>query len=138
MKTLDLIRNSYNPVMGTFGSLEGEGFSCVTVERPWAQNQHSISCIPEGTYQCIRGVRPKHGECFEITNVPGRTAILIHAGNTTNDVEGCIALGNKYGVVDSRWAVMESSMGVDAAYNRFMRFMEGTHEFTLRVRRSDV
>ena len=138
MIELELLRNSYNPVMGVFGTLQNAAFSCVTVERPWLQNQHGVSCIPEGTYQCLRVTRPKHGVCFEVQNVPDRSAILLHAGNTARDVEGCIALGNKYGVVDGLWAVQESSLGPSAAYNRFMEYMTGVDEFTLHIRRSDV
>src|SRR5690242_6247100 len=66
----------------TLGVFLNEGISplCLTLERPWLNNQKSISCIPKGEYQISRTVRPKHGMCFEVLNVPNRSDILIHKG----------------------------------------------------------
>jgi|SRR5690606_11045739 len=64
-----------------------------TVERPWLDNKSFVSCIPEGEYRCVRYSSPKFPDTFEVTKVPGRTYILIHAGNYAHDVQGCIAVG---------------------------------------------
>ena len=84
-------------------------FECETVERPWANNAPNISCIPEGTYELkqrlyYRGNYPT----LELQDVPGRSLILIHKGNTMLDVEGCIAVGKGRGVLGDKWAVLES------------------------------
>ena len=56
---------------------------------------------------------PKFGKnTWHILEVPDRSYILIHAGNTSNDVVGCIALGkslriNADGVSSSRTALNE-------------------------------
>lgn len=34
------------------------------------------------------------GECIEIQNVPMRSNILIHVGNYTSDILGCILVGD--------------------------------------------
>lgn len=91
---------------GTFGQLtvfQGSyGMSpFYTVEDDWRGNAKSVSCIPKGTYQCKRTVYHKHNyETFEVTGVPGRSRILIHPGNTENDVEGCIAIGLRPGTIN--------------------------------------
>lgn len=80
---------------GTHGVLKSEdgAILCYTIERPWLDNQSNISCIPEGLYECIPHDSGKHPATWEVTNVPGRQAILIHLGNTMDDVHGCIAVG---------------------------------------------
>ena len=92
-------------------------FECHTVERPWANNAPNISCIPEGTYT-LKSRRFYRGgyDTWEVTNVPGRSLILIHKGNTAEHVEGCIALGTRRGVVGGRWAVTHSKQ----AFEKFL------------------
>ena len=92
---------------GTFGELCGPDgrHLCVTVEPP-PTGDHP--CIPHGTYNCI----PHNGDhwknVWEITNVPGRTAILIHAGNTDTDTEGCVVVGTTFGEIGTQEAVLHS------------------------------
>lgn len=94
---------------GTFGRLSilneltGETvFSCATLELPWRDNAHGVSCIPPGVYEFRwRTDSPAHGECYEAVNVPGRTNIQIHSANLAGDeskgyakqLDGCIAPG---------------------------------------------
>lgn len=69
-----------------------------TLEKEWQGNANNISCIPKGKYICV-----PHGweanssfhqkQCWEIIHVPNRTGILIHTGNSTADVEGCVLVG---------------------------------------------
>lgn len=88
---------------GTAGVLTIKGRSFVTVERPWKDNQRSISCIPEGIYQVKPYSSARFPDTWEIKNVPNRTYILLHAGNTPTDVEGCIAIGMDEGDRDPLW-----------------------------------
>lgn len=136
MKNLKLSRFCYSP-LGTFGKLTDTtgDFFCYTVEEVWNNNRKSIpgkqlgSCIPEGSYTCRRGDFPTHKDTFEVTNVPDRVAILIHTGNTIQHVEGCIAPGNKLGVVDNTWAVLESK----DAYQRLKDYIGTDSEFSLEI-----
>lgn len=123
---LILERFAYTP-MGTFGRLSG--LDIFTLEEPWRNNQRQISCIPEGRYRCKRIMSPKFGNVFEITNVSGRSHILIHKGNTIDDVEGCVLVGNKLGVLGDRWAVLESR----GAFDKFMAFVREDSEFDLLI-----
>ena len=105
-------RVAYTP-RGTFGRLvirdPGKGGNLLelwTVERPWLDNQARISCIPEGTYGLIPSRFYRGGyDAPEIRPVAGRSRILIHVGNTMDDVEGCVAVGLGLGVVRGQWAV---------------------------------
>ena len=84
-------------------------FECKTLELPWLNNQRRISCIPKGSYKTIRHRSPKYGDCFWLQDVPGRSEILIHAGNFagsknpktgTPDTLGCILPGASFADID--------------------------------------
>jgi hypothetical protein len=63
---------------------------------PWKDNEKEISCIPEGEYEFHRYSSAKYKNVWKLENVPGRTDILIHAGNTIADFKGCIGAGRTY------------------------------------------
>ena len=70
-------------------------FSCSTLELPNLNNQHNISCIPEGIYQVVKE-KPHDNfnyNHFRILDVPGRDGILIHIANYVSQLRGCIAIG---------------------------------------------
>ena len=65
-----------------------------TLELPWRDNQKYISCIPEGTYKLIYPYSgTKYQDVFMLAKVPNRSGILIHAGNFTSQIAGCILPG---------------------------------------------
>jgi len=68
---------------------------CHTLEKPWVDNQQNISSIPSGKYKGI--LRYDHSDHWriELLNVPNRTYIQIHIGNTTDDISGCILVGDR-------------------------------------------
>lgn len=68
-------------------------FTCATLELPWLNNQSRISCIPSGTYEVVKRTSQKFKEHFHITNVEGRSYILIHAGNYHTQILGCVLVG---------------------------------------------
>lgn len=79
---------------GVKGVLLKDGIPlCYTLEDPDNDNQVGISCILTGTYNCIPHSGPKFKNVWLLENVPGRSAILIHAGNTIADTQGCILVG---------------------------------------------
>lgn len=73
-----------------------------TVEKPWKDNKPFISCIPAGKYKIEKGDSPRFGpDTWQVMDVPGRTHILFHVGNTSADVVGCIAVGtNVFGMLE--------------------------------------
>jgi hypothetical protein len=78
----------------TIGVLTVKGLRCFTLELPDLDNETSISCIPEGTYQVHKDYSEKLGACYNIHDVEGRYHIKIHTGNYTRQIEGCILVGN--------------------------------------------
>jgi hypothetical protein len=112
----------------TFGVMKDENNIpfMVTLELPWRNNQHDISCIPVGTYKCIRINSPKHGNCFELQGVQDRQSVEIHIGNYPKDTEGCILTGTSF---DGTAAVGRST----EAFQKFMQKLNGQNEFNLRI-----
>lgn len=101
-----------------------------TLENPWRGNRPNVSAIPPGVYTCRRSYYHRGGyPAFEITGVPGRSHILIHVGNTTDDTQGCPLIGSRVGVLGGRLAVLASK----AAFDEFMAELDGVDEFILGV-----
>lgn len=103
-----------------------------TLELPWLDNQRNISCIPAGKYNVIPIDRPSgRGWALLLKDVPGRSAILIHSGNFTWDIKGCILVGlnhvdiNKDGIMD----VSESKR----AMGRLREWVGTTNEFEIEI-----
>lgn len=88
---LELIRTYYPN--GTNGTLHyNNDRLCNTIELPWKNNQHQISCIPEGKYELIKRYSDHFGWHFEVMKVPNRDLILIHPANDAlKELKGCIA-----------------------------------------------
>lgn len=83
---------------GTFGMLTNDtGNLCFTCELPWKDNQHDISCIPTGVYDVEKYQSPKHGDVWQIMNVPNRSNIEIHPANLPSQLLGCIGVGEALG-----------------------------------------
>ena len=100
-----IITRQYEPNKQTKGSLSMKGFKCNTLELPYLDNQHRISCIPEGTYTVVKRLSDRFDEHFHILNVPNRDLILIHSGNFVDsanpdtqlpDTKGCILVGSEF------------------------------------------
>ncbi len=102
-------------------------YVCMTLERPWLDNKPNISCIPFGLYICRRIISPHFGTTFEVQGVPGRSHILIHAGNSPKDTEGCILLGK---TLPPHVAEIRESR---AALNTFKELLAGIDNFQMDV-----
>ena len=110
MKKLYVLREPSTDVetMGRF-EFDGNHLHCCEQEwRPTAPGgEPNNSCVPAGTYKLIHHTRPNgdkvlalvnpglgvYYQAEERTRAVGRFLILIHAGNTSKDVIGCIAPG---------------------------------------------
>jgi hypothetical protein len=101
---LTLSRTTLTPD-STTGQLyiDGQAF-CVTLELP-VKDGLPGSAIPEGTYPVVLAPSPKFMRSSDtwvlrfaqliphLYQIPDRTNILIHFGNTAEDTEGCILVG---------------------------------------------
>lgn len=116
----------------TFGVMlyESQIPFALTLERPWRDNQKSISCILPGSYTCERVISPKFGVTFEILNVFGRAEILFHKGNIQEDSHGCVLIGEQFGVLSNEPAILAAKEG----FEEFMRITSSVDTFTLFIR----
>lgn len=90
-------------------------YNCKTLELPWKNNSHNISCIPEGIYGLKKYSSSKHPKNYEVAGVPNRDAILIHKGNYNTDIQGCILVGDGYNDInnDGEIDIINSSITVE-------------------------
>lgn len=104
---------------------------CKTLELKWNDNKRNESCIPEGTYKVVKRLAhaTRKYNHFHVLDVPNRSYILIHSGNYSRQILGCILVGDKHvdldgdGLVDVR----NSRVTLERLYER----ME--EEFEMRV-----
>ena len=121
---------------GTEGFLVAGNFTCFTLELPWKNNKPNISCIPKGEYEVVIRISPRRGKTYHVTQVEGRSYILIHSGNFAGDeskglkthVKGCILLGKYHGSLENQRAVLQSRLTIGA----FMNFLD-YHPFHLTI-----
>ena len=83
-----------------------------SLEPPWLNNRRNVSCIPDGTYRCLRHQSDKYGSVWALQGVPRRSGILIHAGNVVDDTQGCILLGARIGWLHGSRAVLDSQKAI--------------------------
>lgn len=99
---------------GTFGVLSNEFAPlCTTCEDPWNSNRVGESCIPEGVYSFVPHNGKSKKNVWRALDVPGRRDILIHAGNDTDDTEGCILVGRSFGAVGGHAFIADSQITLD-------------------------
>lgn len=153
---IEITRRAYLPEV-TLGELKLGSLSLFTLERPWIMNPKgpggmlSQSCIPDGTYEVRPHNSTQHPNTYALVNEQlgvfyqstpaecgpadarrwGRTTILIHVGNTVEDVIGCVAPGQRCGVVNNGYSVFES--GAAMTRLRMLLGSEANHSLTVRA-----
>lgn len=157
---LTLVRHAYLPSV-TLGKLTCGSLVLATLEEPWIPNPfgpggqrrdgiHHESCVQDGTYDLQPHNTTKHPNVWALQNTTlgvwhnapppglpyGRSAILIHSGNTTLDIEGCILVGLRHGRIENTDAVLESRAALaqlqarlgTSAHSLLIRPIAGTAE----------
>ena len=88
-----------------------DDYFCDTLEPTWRDYEHGAykvkgrSAIPEGRYAVVISWSPRFKWLPILLGVPKFEGIRIHAGNTSEDTEGCILVGKNRQVgkvLDSR------------------------------------
>ncbi len=130
MKKVELVRIERGST-ATLGGLIVDGKSiCWTLEEPWRDNMSDVSCIPTGCYPLKLEYSPSKGtELWTIKDVPGRSYVRIHVGNTVDDTEGCPLPGTRPGYLNGKRAVL----GSRDAFNEFMDAMSGSNDGEIEV-----
>lgn len=101
------------------------------LERPWAGNRRNESCIPAGTFRAsflARSASGKYRNVFWLQEIPGRSAILIHNGNTVDHSRGCLIIGKRRGTLAGKPAVLNSRTALGE-----LGTLTGHKDFTLTI-----
>lgn len=150
---LELVRFAYSKY-ATLGFLYAGDLRLATLEEPWRadpdgpggqRRQPGLpeSCVPDGLYVLEPHDTPRFQNVFALVNpalgvyhwnVPplqnyGRTAILIHAGNSLLDTEGCILVGRTHTRLEDQDRVTESRVALDSLRTLLGK---GTHQLKIR------
>ena len=87
--------------------------------------------IPPGRYSCTRTTFWAGGYAsYEITGVLGHSRLLFHVANDEIDVDGCVGVGSRFGLLHGKPAILDSREGFAA----FMRLCYGRQSFDLLIR----
>jgi len=125
-----IVRLQEHECYGTLGVLTiNDSIFCATLEPPDRENAVNRSSIPAQQYTCQRYTSRRYGETFQVMNVPSRSYVLFHAGNTVDHTKGCILLGQYWGKLKGVQAVLNSGRTFDG----FMTSMQGIDKFQLTV-----
>lgn len=108
----------------TLGQLYINGrYVCNTLEHPVRiEKIPKVTAIPFGTYEVVVTWSPKFKRKLPlIKNVPNFEGIRIHRGNTLEDTEGCILVGEwegSYGLIHSIAAEVTVTKKIEDAQRR--------------------
>jgi hypothetical protein len=117
----------------TLGTLKlPNGWQCATIERPYLDNKVNVSSIPSGKYKVLPFSGNRHKDVYEVLDVPGRSAILIHVANWSFQVEGCIAVGREHIILNNLDAVAASNVTFDEFKDQLIK-CKLQHGFTLQI-----
>lgn len=98
-------------------------FACKTLELPWKNNEHGVSCIDARNgkpYKVVPRYTAKRKAHFHVLDVKDRTWILIHSGNYYSDIKGCILVGAKF--IDINKDGYKDVVSSRATLNKLVRF----------------
>jgi hypothetical protein len=131
------LRRAYLPE-ATLGVLTVGDETFRTIELPWRGNARSESCIPEGVYRMAKrssGVvrRSTDGEYnvgWEVTDVPGRSLIMLHVGNWVKNTDGCLLIGSQHSWTIDGPMVRESRESL----RRLMGLLEARGQWDIDIR----
>lgn len=136
VKTINMIRikKTDSVTMGTFLFNNKQYY---TVEDPDKNNSKYISCIPAGIYTCELAKSDTNKSAgidvaYSVIDVPGNRDMVrfAHVGNSSNDVEGCVAIGLKPDFISG--TILKSCDAVKRFY-REMDELYGLNPFTLKI-----
>lgn len=136
MRTLTLTRFCWLDA-GVLGELRVDGATMFTLEPPWRFNAPYESCVPNGDYELVRFSGPRWPNTWELKDVPGRSAILIHPANYVvhprtgrHLLMGCIAPGESWQIAAGAQPRVWSSR---AAFDRLRDALASADRHELRI-----
>ena len=88
----------------TLGVMEFGGKKFFVLEPPWRNNRRNESCIPDGEY-IVELDSTGRWKYARVLDVPERTAIEFHPGNTVKNTQGCLMPGYMFNMRDDFMSV---------------------------------
>jgi hypothetical protein len=136
---LVLIRDQ-SDIDGTFGKLYINGlFQCHTLEdmdrhlEDGGKKVPAQTAIPRGEYKVIIDFSNRFKkEMMHVLDVPQFAGIRIHSGNTHEDTEGCILLGNGRNTTSTY--LLDSRNAVNKVFNAVEFALDHGQDVTLEVK----
>lgn len=115
---------------GAFGVLLCDGIPfAVTLEHTYLNAGTISTKIGNGEFHVTRSRFNKGGyDTFEI-EVPGHSRILFHKGNSNLDSDGCVLVGEQFGVLHGKPAILQSG----EAFKEFLILTADHDAFQLTV-----
>lgn len=115
---------------GCFGVMLLRGIPfALTLERTYEIAGPKPTKIPAGIYRCTKSIFIKGNYATYEIHVPGHDRILFHKGNVEEDFDGCIGIGEQFGMLGPKPAILQSGAG----FEEFMRRMEDVEFFDLTI-----
>ena len=102
-----ILQRSPSGQSGTFGLITHNGIPLCTTKEPVKP------IIPPGIYPCKPHSGPEQKDVWEICNVPGHSAVLIHIGNYLHDTKGCVLAGFGIGYDKGEAIVINSAQAIN-------------------------
>lgn len=107
---------------------------CVTLEdvaRPKGVKIFGKTCIPSGTYNVVVTMSPRFRTRLPLLeNVKGFEGVRIHTGNTPEDTEGCILVGQVRGV----GRIERSRLAFEPLFRKIENALARGEKVTLEIR----
>lgn len=126
----------------TYGVLAFDRYVFQTIELPWLDNKHGVSCVSIGTYQLFKHDSEAHPKTWALVNPdlgvihfpdpahPAfRVACLLHSANWAFQLQGCIGVGVTRGVLQGQPAILRSR----EALAQIQALVPWTDEHTLTI-----
>lgn len=126
-----ILTRAFQDGRATLGILQVKGVQhdpIFTLENPQRATSDD-SLIPSGVYVCKPFSGAHYKDVYEVCDVPGRSAILIHNGNFEKDTLGCILVGLKGGSMSDQPAILDSRQALDK-----LKALIGKNDFELEIR----
>jgi hypothetical protein len=119
---------------GAFGVMMGEDRIpfALTLERTYLVEGKQVTKLPTGArLLCIKDFYIKGGyPTFEI-QLEGHDRILFHEANKEMQLDGCIAVGEEFGVMDGAPAILHCGNG--GGFDEFMKKYGNLDQFYLII-----
>lgn len=112
-----------------------EIFQCYIIEdKIRVEKIKGITAIPRGTYEVIITMSNRFKKLLPLLlNVPNYEGVRIHAGNTSEDTEGCLLPGLNLAYIKNKRAVTDSRNAFEMLYKKIKSALDKGEKVTITL-----